>query len=275
MRLKTVLIAVFALVIALSAGAQAIVLIPAALRAPSSYIEVVRETDDCPKGACFVEYIILSDGQALKKQFDSPDHEKTKPSMTLRSIPFEEAQEILAAAKSFFSTPRRHSNKKKDRDTLYYFDGEELHAFTVSFDEEKPAAYDDIFKKAGEAFDKGEPDEDFYIHDYYQPATGDIEDFHVFPSGTVIFSLFSRKDVRMKATEIFGVDEATITLARKTAEKAFTEKPRLYSRCPPASGLSYAHLEIKNEGAVFKSYTCADDDGMLAALFRYIRTLKP
>ena len=275
MRLKAAFIVALGFILLASATVQAIVLIPAALRAPTAYVELVHDKKDCPGGACFVEYIILSDGQALKKQFDSPDHEKTKPSLTVRTIPFETAQEILADAARFFSTPRHHSNKKKDRDTLYYFDGSTLHAFTSAMGEDKPPAYDEIFAKAANAFDKGEAEDDFYIHDYYQPVTGDIEDFHIFPSGTVIFSLFSRKEVRMKSTSIFGIDEATLETSRKMLDKVFAQQPSAYKKCPAASGLTYAHLEIKNEGSIYKSYTCADDETELTKLFQFIRALKP
>lgn len=258
-----------------SAAAEALVLIPQELRGPSAYLEIVRETSDCPNGACFVEYIVLSDGQALKKQYDNPAYDKTKPLLETRTLPPETAERILAKATQFFSEPRRHSNKKKDRDTLYYHDGDKLHAFTASNDEERPAGYADIFAATQEAFDAGEADEDFYVHDYYQPVSGDIEDFHVFPSGTVIFSLFTRKEVRLRDTGIFSLDEATLETVKKLSRDAFVQKPAPYSKCPASSGLAFAHIEIKNEGAVYKSYTCAVEDAPLTRLFRYIRATKP
>ena len=79
----------------------------------------------------------------------------------------------------------------------------------------------------------------------------------------------------MKSTSIFGIDEATLETSRKMLDKVFAQQPSAYKKCPAASGLTYAHLEIKNEGSIYKSYTCADDETELTKLFQFIRALKP
>lgn len=258
-----------------AAGAEALVLVPRQARMPSRYYEIVREKKECPDGGCFIEYIVLSDGWAIKKQFDSPDYDGAEPEITTRKMPLETADALLAQAAAFFAEERpAGSGGAGDRDTLYFFDGAELKSFTLK-NGKAPKDYSRLFGDTAAAFEKAGVAEDFYLHAYYQPPHKDIDDFHIFASGAVIFSVFTRDATRMKSTAISGLDEARYETLRRAAEKALPLPSAPYRQCTAETGLDYAHIEIKSDGGFFRSYTCADDDGLLSELFRSVRALKP
>jgi hypothetical protein len=246
-------------------------LLPPAARAEVlKYIEIVREKSPCPDGGCFTEYIFLSDGLAVKKQFDTADYE-TRPDILMRRAAPENVAALFGDATSFFGSEKDKGKSAKDKNNLFLFDGTGVSSYASG---ELPApAFLSLFDNFAAAFAAAVPAEDFYIHQYYQPLSGDMGDYHLFPGGTVMFSQYKPVSYDIVSTELFTAEKTPFAAARALAEVAAGVPGAAYRRCPPQSGLEYGFIELRTEGRYLRSYTCGDGDAPADRLFRHIRSL--
>lgn len=254
--------------VAVAAPVSSRVMIPHALQVPTQYMEIVREKKDCTK-ECFVEYFLLSNGTVVRKVLDTHDYETAMPSFTLRRMPDKTAESLLEKASVFFSTPRETSSRLTDPDNLYFYDGEQFHAWSSL--EPAPDDFLKLFAEFDDAYNAAGPAEAFYLHEYFQPVNASTVAVHVFADGTVVFSRFDKLSYRMTSTSISKLPDADIAKTKDLAAAAETVKPVPYVKCPAATGLEYGVVEFVHGGQAQKTYTCSTENGEVAALFNHVK----
>ncbi|MDE1154020.1 MAG: hypothetical protein PW788_15925 [Micavibrio sp.] len=250
---------------------SAMVMVPRHALDATAYAEVVRKKATCPDGDCFVEYIFLDNGTAVRLQFKTPDY-TGKADITVRRASADAAAEVLTATSAYLKdkTPPEDWDKKDNK--VYAFDGTK----PASFASTETPAFTALFEKAESTFNAAPPAPDFYLHSYYQPLTGDTGDFHVFADGTVIISLFAQKSDKLLATSLYTYDDAAFAALRdKAAAAAQSILKTDYKKCPADSGMQYALMEIQAEGHYAKTYFCPGSANDAAAdLLQLLRSKK-
>jgi len=232
--------------------ALAMVMVPRHALDAAAYAEVVRKKANCPNGDCFVEYIFLDNGTAVRLAFHTPDY-SGKADITVRHANAEAAAAFLAASTEYLKDKTTPDDWEKHDNKIYAFDGTK----PMSFASDETPAFTGLFEKAESAFNAAPPSPDFYLHTYYQPITGGTGDFHVFADGTVIISLFAAKTDRLLATSLYTLDDAGFGAVRDAATSAAkTIKTAPYQKCAATSEMQYALMEIQAEGNYAKTYFC-------------------
>lgn len=230
------------------------------------YVEIVREKPNCKTAECFVEYMILPSGIAVKKQIDTAA-EDAPARMSVRKFP--DASSLFAHVTAFFAGSRGSGSRTNDPENIFFYDGEKFYSYG-SPDPDAPA-YLALFREADEAFEKGTPASDFYTHVYYTPAKGNTKDFHVFSDGTVIASMFGKDTYMIIYTFVSATDAAEVATLRQLGTAAVKAKASDYKKCAPASGLDYGFVEMRIDGSYIRSYTCGDEADSVALLLNHIR----
>lgn len=247
--------------------ASARVMIPRELRAPTRYVEVVREKPKPCASECFVEYILLSNGVMIKKHLDTPDYDDAIPVFSARRAAFEAVDAILEQSATFLGKPMPESGGHTDPNNIYFYNGEKHHAWSAK---EPAPEFTAIFDKAGAAFAEGKLAEDVYLHVYYQPLQGGTVALHVFSDGTVIKSVFDKLSYRMSSTSISRIGDDDLASAKKLAAAAQAGAAK-YFKCDAATGIEYGVVEYVHGGTLAKSYTCGAGSGEIPALFNLTR----
>lgn len=264
--LALAVIAVLAAALA-AAPALAKVLLPRHAAPPDRYLEIVRQKSPCPDGDCFIEYIFLSDGTAVRKTFSSDNYE-ADAKIDNRKADADATALLLGAFDDFFAGAKP-AKWTSNGGQIYFYNGGPPQTYSTA-DAAAPA-FAALFGQAQAVFDAAPAAEDFYLHDYYQIFGGEIEDYHVFADGRVIFSTFSRQSDKMLATAMMHYAAADFQRLQALSKDAFAAPASPYRKCAPETGIEYGLVEIQNRGRYIKSHTCADGNDGIAILFRYLR----
>jgi hypothetical protein len=254
--------------------ALAIVLLVPAARASGDlkYIEVVREKTDCGDGACFIEYLFLSNGLAIKKQFYSTDYEKI-PVMSIRKASEPQVAALMEKAARMFTEKKDFGNTARDQNNLFLYDGNYLSTYSALA---KPSAeFMSVFDMADAAFAGSAVAPDFYLHQYYALPSKQMEDFHLFSDGSAIFSTFQLPEYKLVATQTLRYSEEEMSAVREQMKAALKASGQKLKYCPADTGLTYGFVEMQSNGYYLRSYTCANEGDAIAGLFSHIRNLKP
>lgn len=235
------------------------------------YFEIVREKPDCTDGACFIEYLFLSSGLSIKKQYYSKDYEKP-PVMSIRQAQEPQVQALFAEASGLFAPGKNLGNSAREKNNLYLYDGSAL--FTYGAQEPPSPAFQSLFDDAGAAFSKAAVTPEFYIHEYYELASGGMEDFHIFSNGSVIFSIFAKPDYSLVSTGPLRAEPEDMSSLRELAGNALRSESKRMKRCPKETGLGYGFMEMQINGAFLHTYTCGDGGDAASALFNRVRLLR-
>lgn len=250
-------------------AALARVMIPQELQAPSQYLEIVREKKPCTR-ECFVEYILLSNGVMVKKQFDTQEYDEAIPAFSVRRAGREAAGSLLGQAAAFFGKESPASGSHTDPDNLYFYDGEKHYAWSGK---EETADFSALYGETQTAYTSAALAEDFYLHQYYQPLQGGTQALHIFTDGTIITSVFDRLSYRMIATSIARLNDEDLEKTKALAARAQAAAPGKFMKCAAETGLEYGLVEFINGGNIQKSYTCGTGSGDIPALFSHVRAL--
>lgn len=254
----------------LAAGkADAKVLLPQHA-SPDRYLEIVREKSPCPLHDCFVEYLLLADGTAVRKTFASEDYEKNAK-IDIRRLETDPAAAVFSSFADFFSASRPPAKWTSNGGQAYYYAGGAPQ--TYSTPDINGQDFSGLFTALDTAFNAAPASDDFYVHGYYEVTGGETEDYHVFSNGQVIFSTFSRQSDRMLATAMNDYDPAGLQKLRDVAKDALSAGTSPYRKCAPETGLEYGLVEVESAGRYVKSHTCADTDDGVSRLFRYLRNM--
>lgn len=256
----------------LATAASARVMIPERLRPPEKYVEIVRERKGNCTVDCFLEFLVLSSGVILRKHVDTPSHDDGMSFFAIRAATPEAAAAVLDHAAKIVSTETdTQRGKITDPHNVYYYDGDKHADWS---DVTETADFTALVAAAEDAFSKGALAENFYLHEYWQPAKGLTMSLHVFADGTMITSSFDERSYHMVDTGLSRLDVATMEELKTLAAKAQAEKPEKYTGCPAATGLQYALVEFANGGNIQKSYTCGGA-GPVGDLFNRLRAIAP
>ncbi len=229
------------------------------------YFELVMEKEDCPQGACFIEYIFASNGMLMKKQYDLPNYQGT-PSVELRFAEPSNISNLFGDVERFSSGNSRLQNPSAEHNHFFYYNGNNLSAFTMPDPpDEKFAA---IFQDAENIFANARNGDDFFIHLYYMPTTGDTKDLHIFSDGTVIKSIFSNLNNTMLSTSFLQASELDMKKIRELAAKASGSSPDA-TECA-STDIIYGVAELKFNKAYASVNTCGSGKDSYSALFNYI-----
>ncbi|HQT45166.1 MAG TPA: hypothetical protein PLO51_04250 [Candidatus Micrarchaeota archaeon] len=229
------------------------------------YFELVMEKQDCPQGACFVEYIFVSNGMLVKKQYDLPNYQGT-PVFELRNADPAAISGLFGAAGRLSSENGNVQNPGSEHNYFFYYDGQNLSAFSMP--DPPQAGFALIFQEAGTAFENARDGGGFYIHTYYQPQAGDAQDLHVFSDGTMIKSVFSSLNNSLLSTSMLRASGADLQKISGLASNAAEAAPD--STSCANTGMVYGAVELEFNRTYAAANTCGSGNGSFSALFEYL-----
>ena len=237
-------------------------------KASMKYLEIVQEKQNCPDGGCFSEYLFVSSGIALKKQYNLPNY-KGEPTMELRRMNNASAALLFGKAEEF-SEANKNSTGSADFANNVYFAGDSK-LYALSFPNDPPRQFLEFFNDADALFGAADPDVDFYVHQYYQPVGGDSVDFHIFSDGTFIRSVFASGSNTLKSSKMYLISENDVSVLANMADNATGQQHSQNPECGLDTGLVYGYVEIKQDGRYLGTYTCGNGKTKIDALFTFLK----
>jgi len=242
--------------------------IPQNPQAGLKYFEIVHEKANCPDGGCFTEYLFVSSGVVLKKQYNLPNY-IGEPTMELRRMKNGESALFFDTAEKVSDANKNFTGSGDAKNHIFFSDNSNL--YSLSFPNNLPAQFLEIFKEAEREFDAASPDVDFYVHQYYQPLTGDSVDFHIFSDGTFIRSVFTSDSNTLKDSKIYLLSENDVTVLANMTGNVTRRTNAQNTGCKADTGLVYGYVEIKQDGKYVGTYTCGNENDGVAALFAFLK----
>jgi len=232
------------------------------------YIELVQEKKSCPDGGCFTEYLFVSSGIVLKKQYNLPNY-GGEPTMELRRMKNGTVSLLFDKAEIFSDANKNATSNANFSNHLYFSDNSKLGAH--SFSTNPPEQFSEIFKEAEAEFNTAEPDVDFYVHQYYQPLTGNSVDFHIFSDGTFIRSVFTSNGNALMESKIYVLSENDTSILTNMVYSAARRQNAQNAGCRIDTGIVYGFVEIKQDGKYVGTYTCGNENDGISVIFTFLK----
>lgn len=236
-----------------------------------AYFEIVREDNLC-KEWCFLEYIVTSKGDVLKKEiksFKRNDNNK----VGVYVLDENKANKFLASASSVFE--QTGGNKTKDCSkcivyNMYMKTSSEKKSLSVT-EEYAPKEIKTIMEEAGNLVKKETIKTQNFAHFYFEKKTGGYDDYHVFESGMVIKEIFGGANGELINADIYEIDNDSATEIMKTINNDFFEESAEVKACENRNYL-WAFVEAKIGERYNGIYTCGEGMMNSDAVFRYLYT---
>lgn len=233
---------------------------------PDAYFEIVREKPSCKTDGCFIEYMVLKNGLMVKKQVDAAAEDAAGKIAIRRA----DTKDLIGQTNAFIGGRNFSPMREAEPESIFFYDGDKYYAWE-SKDPDAPGFYA-LFQQVEAAFDKAPAADDFYLHAYYTPVKGNTKDFHVFPDGTVIASMFGKDTYLIVYTFMSHTGAAELEKLRALGARAVNSKSADYKKCTAALGIDFGFLEMKLDGGYIRSYTCPGEADGVAPLMDHVRT---
>jgi hypothetical protein len=214
----------------------------------------------------FREYLIVSNGVSLVKK-----HNGGEDLIKVGMIPPESASSMIKNGAGLI----KEMNKGIDCVDcslmhLFYGDGKEAKAYTVDADN----ASSDIGGLEGvlsTALDDVSGLDPFYVHFLFQKQGKDIVDYHFFPDGSVIRSIFGPGNGELEEARFYSIGVNDLSDMRSMASEEVLSSGDDMLGCVP-SGLMWGTVEVYRDGKYALINTCGTGESAADKLFSFLMT---
>jgi len=221
-----------------------------------SFAEVSLEDDSCPADVCLTEYIIASNGMAIR----SIRHGGTRTDMELRAVDQTKAAEAISEI-----------SRMIDTNTLFLSNSPQYHIYAI-FNGFKKAYYprDDLQGKRmqqiaeslyGASSGSPEPFIQFVFWKQGEP----IQDYHIFSDGTAINSQFT-EDTEILNSRMFVIPKAKMSGITSALPGFSGREGNFCGR----EGFIYGYVLVLQNGEVQFAYTCGAGEDPADGLFNFL-----
>ena len=212
----------------------------------------------------FREYLTLSNGVSLVKIHNGKD-----VVINVGMVPQESASSLIENGIGLI----KESNKGIDCSDcslmhLFYANGKETKAYTV-LAENASSEVADLEGIFSTALDNVSGINQFYVHFLFQRQGGDIFDYHFFPDGSVIRSLFGPANGELKEAHFYSLGVNDHSRIRSMASDDVLSSRDDTLGCV-TSGLMWGTVEVYKDGRYAMINTCGTGQSAADKLFSFI-----
>lgn len=213
----------------------------------------------------FREYLVLSNGVSLVKEHTGRDN-----MISLGKVSGEDSFEIIEKGLRML----KENNKGIDCSDcslihLFYADYSCAQAYSVLAQNASSDVRDleDVF--SGTLQNLSGLDQ-FYVHFLFQRQGGDIIDYHFFPEGSVIRSVFGPGNGELKEARFYSISmNDLLDMRSKASEELFSSGGDMLG-CVPA-GLMWGTVEVYRDGKYALINTCGTGESAADKLFSFLK----
>jgi|WetSurMetagenome_2_1015567.scaffolds.fasta_scaffold13451_6 hypothetical protein len=149
-----------------------------------------------------------------------------------------------------------------------FYAGKETKAYTVVAENASSNIKDLEGVFSGSLENMSEPDR-FYVHFLFQRQGGDIIDYHFFPDGTVIKSVFGSANGELKEARFYSIGKNDHNEIRSRASEEVLSSWDDMLGCV-ASGLMWGTVEVYRDGKYALINTCGTGESAADKLFSFL-----
>lgn len=234
-----------------------------------SYFEIVKEDPAC-KENCFLEYIVMSNGEIMEKNIK--DHNiKNKNGINMLAAGDADVKMVSERVRDYFE--KYGTNEGIDCENcssyhLYYRDIEGKKSYAIK---EGDADEDmiEILKLTESVAKKSRKSDIEFFHFFYGKKDGSYLDYHIFTNGTVIREVFGKRSGQLVESGIYLINPEQIDKLEKLLSADYFNEKNDSEMCYGRDFL-WGFLEIKTRMGYNYIYTCGDGKNNSDTIFNYL-----
>jgi len=234
-----------------------------------SYYEIVKENGSCLEN-CFLEYIVMSDGEIMEKHIKDFDNKEENGINMLKSDKGAVGR-MIRKIKIYLQKYGSNNGVDCEKCNTYhlYYGGKEVAGSFSVKEEDSNAEIAEIFSSTEILARQSAFSDTQFVHFYYAKKNGAYLDYHIFSNGAVIMEEFGNKNGELSKSRIYRLAPERIRDLQKLVTEDFFVEKNENMICPEKEFI-WGYLEIKTKENYNYIYTCANGNKDSDIIFNYL-----